>query len=161
MTQHVEISEEELRRASELRASGVAWASIARVIGKSDHQIRKRLDPDYSERHRVSGRRRYKEITEGPHMVVRTPVPAEVTAERSRAYDPRVSRSVTADFCGDPPAGRSALDMRNDSRNQGANSTPSVAFRRTRGGVSVPTSATTGGHARVRPVLDESSVPAE
>lgn len=112
MTINLVISDEILLRAQDMRARGLSWAAVGRELRVSEHQLRKRLEPAYAERHREAGRSRYRSIQSGV-VIVNSIVPPDVEEERSRALSCS-ERTLTAEFCGDPLPGRSALDRRGE-----------------------------------------------
>jgi hypothetical protein len=114
-------------RALRLKREGRAWPEIAMEFGISAPVLRRALDPVWAE-HRAGveyrskmraltaqQREQEKRKTLAPNghqdYVTRRYIPPHVLAERDIAMAAG-ARDLTAEFFGDPPPGRSALDRR-------------------------------------------------
>lgn len=106
------LSEELLERARELRNQGMPWYRLALELGlKSEHPLRKRMDPDYAKRHyqyKLNSGKANDGVVGGAGAVKRVVPSPEMLAERDRIF--ALPQSLTASICGDPLPGRSALD---------------------------------------------------
>ena len=101
------ITPEMLQRASELRAAGASWNSIARELGVGGRDtIRYRLDDDFARR---KWGKTAPPLSEQRALYFR-PTEADVRAIQDTV--PRDTRNFTARVFGDPLPGRSALDRR-------------------------------------------------
>lgn len=85
-------------RAIELRRTGLTYDQIAARLGMPGKRVQMKFSNEGLKARRATG-------TVIPHHKEPS---VETLAERQRAYD--AARSLTATLCGDPPAGRSALD---------------------------------------------------
>ena len=103
---HRYFTEDEIRRAKELRAAGLGWSSVGARLGCSDETIRSRIDPGFK---RVRADK-YRGPKSGLRNVERRFLPGE--EDRVIAAVPIDTRSRLARWFGDPPAGRSALDQK-------------------------------------------------
>lgn len=115
---------DELAMAKRLRHKGVAWAVIAKTLGRSRIYVRRALDVEFRDhRNMLQANWVKKRQTQlgppapkphrqnNPLESQRLYVPADVLADRDRRAEIAPS-SVTAALMGDPPIGRSALDQR-------------------------------------------------
>lgn len=119
-----QFTQEQLETARQLRADSVPWTRIAILFGCSADCIHAAIDEEYREirnsqargAKRVRQRRNNAKKAEEtksvfPHYVeCRSQPSPDALAERARAFSRQ--RSLTAEFCGDPLPGRSALDKR-------------------------------------------------
>lgn len=118
--------EQRLARMNKLRADGVPLKDIANRLGVKQRTLERRLywddmtpDKRKARRDRIYQRRRELALEQPRVMIELVQVSARPTPEQIRDRDLRMMmppRDFTALFCGDPPIGRSALDMK-----QGAN----------------------------------------
>lgn len=109
---------EQIETARAMRyVDGLAWHVIAERLGATRHVIQGAIDPGYLERRARQTRdcRAKNPRGTGGHLRAES---VERSAERHNpAYDPRRDapreyRSISYEIMGDPPIGRSALDMR-------------------------------------------------
>jgi hypothetical protein len=87
-------TEHELERARDMRAAGHAYGKIDRALGRRVGATQQRLEiAGYGSKNAVR-----------PHRI-----PDGLLAEREALAAARDQRTLTQDFCGDPPPGYSAL----------------------------------------------------
>lgn len=98
-------TEDDLYRATRLRAMGRSWADLAERFGCDTETIRRQIDPEYR-RVRSS---RYRPEHSPFHIQTRHGVSPEEAARRI-AEVPADTRPMSARLLGDPLPGRSALD---------------------------------------------------
>ena len=84
-------TEYELNRAHAMRTAGQLYGEIDKALGRGHGATQKRLN--YGSKRQVKSNR----------------VPIGLLAEREALADVRNQRTLTQDFCGDPPPGYSAL----------------------------------------------------
>ena len=106
------LTDDELSRATEMRANGIAIFAIAAALGVPDDRVRKTLNPEYAARVRAEKARQHyrnrSRIDAGIETIDRE---ARKDAARLRQQIPPDTRSLTARIAGDPLPGRSALDQ--------------------------------------------------
>lgn len=106
------LTEVQAERARELRRDGMTWKDVAEAIGCASYEtVRRAIDVAYVERKRADGRTAHHRRAAGL-----SPVQPSQTYTNP-AYDPRRDgppqyRSPMAEFMGEPPIGRSALDQK-------------------------------------------------
>jgi hypothetical protein len=111
------VTQEALDKAAAMRARGISWGRIARVVGFGEERVRRILDPGFAVR-RAAGIRQAR-FTRGargePHRRL-----TDAEARQALATIPADTRSISAKIMGDPLPGRSALDkllMRERTKN--------------------------------------------
>jgi hypothetical protein len=92
-------TEDELKRACEMRAAEISYEVIDRVL-----------------RRRAGSTKRQLEGVDHGHSVRAIRVPDKVLAEREALTAARKQRALTQDFFGDPPPGYSALHGKTGQR---------------------------------------------
>jgi hypothetical protein len=93
-------TEDEVKRACAMRAAGLLYGEIDKALGRRDGSTPQRLEcAGYG-----SGQVRSKYIPDG------------LLSEREALADARNQRTLTQDFCGDPPPGYSALHGKTGQR---------------------------------------------
>lgn len=115
--------------AQHMRELGGSWYDCMGVTGLSVHTLRCELEPGYRETRLAKERARPKPAPKPRQervKVVKAPLEPILTASQLSPPAPKppqsvlfereqsllAPRSLTAALCGDPPAGRSALDKR-------------------------------------------------
>ena len=109
------IAAEDIERARAMRERGVPWVKIAYELGlKSEHYLRKQIEPGYIERQRNYARKHRHPSSPSLNAVhnARIYVPDDVVVERNQAFALGVRRTIVQELCGDPLPGRSALDKK-------------------------------------------------
>jgi len=87
-------TEYEVNRAHAMRAAGHSYGKIDKALGRRDGATQRRLEiAGYGLKHQVKSNR----------------IPIGLLAEREALATARNQRTLTRDFCGDPPPGYSAL----------------------------------------------------
>ena len=92
-------TEDELKRAREMRAAGISYEVIDRVL-----------------RRRAGSTKRQLEGVDHGHTVRKLRIPDNLSAEREVLAAARSQRALTQDFFGDPPPGYSALHGKTGQR---------------------------------------------
>lgn len=116
MVFRIDLTDDELQRATEMRFGGMAISAIATALGLPDHRVRKVLDPAYALRRELhNAKRSYVGVHRNRSRVDaglnQTDRDARKDAERLRQMIPPDTRGLTARIAGDPLPGRSALDQ--------------------------------------------------
>jgi hypothetical protein len=94
-------TEDEVKRACAMRAAGFLYGEIDKALGRRPGATQQRLE--------IAGY--------GSKRQVRThPIPNGLLAERDALAVARNQRTLTQDFCGDPPPGYSALQGKTGQR---------------------------------------------
>lgn len=109
-------SEAEIKRASDLRASGMSWDNLGKHLGCDGETIRRQLDPEYRE----VRAQRYHSSNPAYRMQSERRISA-AEAERAVARIQPDTRTRAARIMGDPMPGRSALDKKLASQAEVAN----------------------------------------
>ena len=87
-------TEYEVNRAHAMRAAGLLYGEIDKALGRLPGATKQRLEiAGYGLKHQVKSNR----------------IPIGLLAEREALAAARNQRTLTQDFCGDPPPGYSAL----------------------------------------------------
>lgn len=101
----------QLERAARLRAMGMGWRETGAAIGVTIYSVRAALEPGFIDKKREYSQAYKRQRYPASSLVVESvSAPQFVLFEREQAM--LAPRSLTAVLCGDPPAGRSALDKR-------------------------------------------------
>lgn len=108
---------EQIQLVNELHAQGVDRELIADRIGVRPDTVRRALDPAFLEKRRLASKRHRERASIQKAMGLAGVSDCAASAPRNPLYDPfrdgpPVYRSVGDWITGNPPIGRSALDMR-------------------------------------------------
>jgi len=94
-------TEDEHERARDMRAAGDSYGKIDKVLGRHAGATQQRLEiAGYGSRQEVRSKH----------------IPDTLLAEREALTTARDQRTLTQDFCGDPPPGYSALHGKTGQR---------------------------------------------
>jgi hypothetical protein len=92
-------SEDELKRARDMRAAGYLYDTIDKMLGRRTGSTKRQLEMDGLGYNVKSSR-----------------IPNDLVVEREALNAAREQRTLTQDFCGDPPPGYSALKGKTGQR---------------------------------------------
>lgn len=119
MSVETKFNDENIAVAREMRRLSQPWSVIASRLGVDRTTVRRILDPEWRKMRnaQIAAGKARADGTLSPKMALGSVLTAG--PDRTRAlYDPLrdgdlYPRDLTGALCGDPPAGRSALDRRN------------------------------------------------
>jgi hypothetical protein len=99
-----------------LHRGGMTYAKAAKLVGRGEDWLRRRLDPAYRDARNTARQRRRQQsngrFQERIRDAVQRPVISDEKLKILRAMTPEDSRDTTGKQMGDPLPGRSALDQR-------------------------------------------------